>query len=104
MEHRAAARHGPRRLGTRDGKGFLIGGLDEVAIYPRLLSPEEIRRHYGVAPRAARPPSPSTRDAPPFFADDLRRAGQRGGKSDSILDVEQTPSVPGSSRLPLPRP
>ena len=38
----------PVRLGTRDGKGFLVGGLDEVAIYPRVLSPEEIRWHYEV--------------------------------------------------------
>jgi hypothetical protein len=38
----------PVRLGTRDGKGFFIGGLDEVAIYPRVLSPEEIRWHYEV--------------------------------------------------------
>ena len=40
----------PVRLGTRDGKGFFIGGLDEVAIYPRVLSPEEIRWHYEVGP------------------------------------------------------
>jgi hypothetical protein len=38
----------PVRLGTRDGKGFLVGGLDEAAIYPRVLSPEEIRLHYEV--------------------------------------------------------
>jgi hypothetical protein len=36
----------PVRLGTRERKGFLIGGLDEVAIYPRVLSPDEIRLHY----------------------------------------------------------
>ncbi len=36
----------PVRLGTRDGNGFLVGGLDEVAIYPRVLSPEEVRQHY----------------------------------------------------------
>jgi hypothetical protein len=43
-------RHGtaPVRLGTRDRKGFLVGGLDEAAIYPRVLSPEEIRWHYEV--------------------------------------------------------
>jgi hypothetical protein len=38
----------PVRLGTREGKGFFVGGLDEVAIYPRVLSPEEIRWHYEV--------------------------------------------------------
>jgi hypothetical protein len=38
----------PVRLGTRDRKGFFVGGLDEVAIYPRVLSPEEIRWHYEV--------------------------------------------------------
>jgi len=43
-------RHGtaPVRLGTRDRNGFFVGGLDEVAIYPRVLSPEEIRLHYEV--------------------------------------------------------
>jgi hypothetical protein len=37
-------RHGgaPLRLGCRDLKSFLIGGLDEVAIYPRALTPAEI--------------------------------------------------------------
>lgn len=38
----------PVRLGTREGKGFFVGGLDEVAIYPRVLSPAEIRLHYEV--------------------------------------------------------
>jgi hypothetical protein len=38
----------PVRLGTRDRKGFLIGGLDEVAIYPRVLTAEEIRLHYEI--------------------------------------------------------
>src|SRR5262249_6972199 len=36
----------PVRLGTRDLNGFLTGGLDEVAVYPYLLAPEEIQRHY----------------------------------------------------------
>lgn len=36
----------PVRLGTRDKAGFLVGGLDEVAIYPCVLSAEEIRLHY----------------------------------------------------------
>jgi hypothetical protein len=41
-------RHGtaPVRLGTRDAKSFLHGGLDEVAIYPRVLSAEEILENY----------------------------------------------------------
>jgi hypothetical protein len=38
----------PVRLGTRDRKEFLIGALDEVAIYPRVLTPEEIRLHYEI--------------------------------------------------------
>jgi len=36
----------PLRLGTRDLGSFLKGGLDEVAIYPRVLSAEEVREHY----------------------------------------------------------
>lgn len=36
----------PLRLGTRDLKHFLVGALDEVAIYPRLLTENEIRNHY----------------------------------------------------------
>ena len=36
----------PVRLGTRDRASFLKGGLDEVAIYPRVLSAEEIRDNY----------------------------------------------------------
>ncbi len=40
--------HGPvpPRLGTLDRKNFFVGALDEVAIYPRLLSPAEILDHY----------------------------------------------------------
>lgn len=36
--------HGPApvRLGTLNGVSFLTGGLDEVAIYPRVLTPAEI--------------------------------------------------------------
>ncbi len=47
---RIMPQHGtaPVRLGTREGRGFFEGGLDEVAIYPRVLSPEEIRLHYEV--------------------------------------------------------
>ena len=41
----------PLRLGTRDLGSFLIGGLDEVAIYPRVLTTAEILDNYnnGVA-------------------------------------------------------
>jgi hypothetical protein len=41
-------KHGtaPLRLGTRDANSFLIGGLDEVAIYPRVLSANEILENY----------------------------------------------------------
>lgn len=44
-------RHGtaPLRLGTRDGKSFFTGGLDEVAIYPRVLSGREILENYTAA-------------------------------------------------------
>jgi hypothetical protein len=38
----------PLRIGTKDRKSFLIGGLDEVAIYPRVLSTDEIQLHYEV--------------------------------------------------------
>jgi hypothetical protein len=34
------------RLGTRDCKTFLVGALDEVAIYPRVLRPDEILANY----------------------------------------------------------
>lgn len=36
----------PLRLGTRDRKSFLTGALDEVAIYPCVLTGDEIRDHY----------------------------------------------------------
>jgi hypothetical protein len=36
----------PLRLGTMDLGSFLTGGLDEVAIYPRVLSAKEIMKHY----------------------------------------------------------
>jgi len=41
-------KHGtaPLRLGTRDAKSFLAGGLDEAAIYPRVLSAKEILENY----------------------------------------------------------
>jgi hypothetical protein len=47
-------RHGsaPVRLGTRDLHTFLTGGLDEVAIYPRVLSAEEIAKHWRIAQAA----------------------------------------------------
>jgi hypothetical protein len=34
------------RLATRDFASFLTGALDEVAIYPRVLSAEEIAENY----------------------------------------------------------
>jgi hypothetical protein len=36
----------PLRLGTRDLNSFLVGGLDEVAIYPRVLKAAEILENY----------------------------------------------------------
>jgi hypothetical protein len=36
----------PLRLATRDFGSFLIGAMDEVAIYPRVLSAEEIAENY----------------------------------------------------------
>jgi hypothetical protein len=36
----------PLRLGTRDAKSFLVGDLDEAAIYPRVLSAKEILENY----------------------------------------------------------
>ncbi len=36
----------PLRLGTRDRKSFLVGGLDEVAIYPRVLTAREILANF----------------------------------------------------------
>jgi hypothetical protein len=36
----------PLRLGTRDTKSFLTGALDEVAIYPRVLTAKEILENY----------------------------------------------------------
>ena len=39
----------PVRLGTRDLASFLHGGLDEVAIYPRVLSANEVLAHYKAA-------------------------------------------------------
>ncbi|MGH7122664.1 MAG: LamG domain-containing protein [Acetobacteraceae bacterium] len=42
----------PVRLGTRDAESFLRGGLDEIAIYPRVLSAEEILDNFRAASRA----------------------------------------------------
>ena len=39
----------PVRLGTRDQGSFLTGGLDDVAIYPRVLSAQEISDNYAGA-------------------------------------------------------
>lgn len=40
----------PLRLATRSAtaNSFLKGGIDEVAIYPKALTPQRIRRHYDV--------------------------------------------------------
>jgi len=47
-EYNVVPVHGvaPLRLGTRDLKSFLVGGLDEVAIYPRVLKSAEILENY----------------------------------------------------------
>jgi hypothetical protein len=39
----------PLRLGTRDLGSFLRGGLDEVAIYPYVLSAHQVQEHYKIA-------------------------------------------------------
>jgi hypothetical protein len=39
----------PLRLGTRDLGSFLRGGLDEVAIYPYVLTAQKIQEHYKIA-------------------------------------------------------
>ena len=39
----------PVRLGTRNFTSFLAGSLDEVAIYPRVLTPAEVLEHYRAA-------------------------------------------------------
>ena len=36
----------PLRLGTRDKVSFFRGALDEVAIYPRVLTADEILENY----------------------------------------------------------
>lgn len=36
----------PLRFGTRDLRSFLAGGLDEIAIYPRVLTAAEIQDNY----------------------------------------------------------
>lgn len=45
------ATHGaaPLRLGTRDLRSFLRGGLDDVAVYPRVLSADEVAENYRAA-------------------------------------------------------
>jgi hypothetical protein len=42
------AKTAPLRLGTQDKMGFLIGAIDEVAIYPRVLTAEEIFENYQI--------------------------------------------------------
>ena len=41
-----AAGSAPVRFATRDGNSFFTGGLDEVAIYPRVLTGAEIMENY----------------------------------------------------------
>lgn len=43
-----APAHGtaPLRFGARDLVSFLVGGLDEIAIYPRVLTDAEIFENY----------------------------------------------------------
>jgi hypothetical protein len=50
----------PVRLGTRDLKGFLTGEMDEVAIYPFVLSPEQIQRHWFIGNAIVHEPGPGT--------------------------------------------
>jgi hypothetical protein len=38
----------PVRLGTRDKKSFLTGALDEVAIYPRVLTAREVAENFRI--------------------------------------------------------
>lgn len=45
-EIRPVAGTAPLRFGTRDRKTFFIGALDEVAIYPRVLTAAEILENY----------------------------------------------------------
>jgi hypothetical protein len=42
----------PLRFGTRDRNSFFAGALDEIAIYPRVLTPDEILENYynGILP------------------------------------------------------
>jgi hypothetical protein len=50
-----AAGPAPVRLGTRDLGSFLTGGLDEVAVYPYVLTPERVREHWRLGSGAAHP-------------------------------------------------
>lgn len=50
----------PLRFGTRDLATFLAGALDEIAIYPRVLSAAEILDHYQAATAICSPtPTPT---------------------------------------------
>jgi hypothetical protein len=42
------AGHAPLRLGTRNLNSFLVGAIDEVAIYPRVLTAKEIQENYSL--------------------------------------------------------
>lgn len=46
-----SATHGaaPLRLGTRDLRSFLRGALDDVAVYPRVLTADEVAENYRAA-------------------------------------------------------
>jgi hypothetical protein len=48
----------PLRFGTRDQASFFEGGLDEVAIYPRVLTAAEIMDNYQTATTSCPEPSP----------------------------------------------
>lgn len=52
----------PLRLGTRDLVSFWGGGLDEIAIYPRVLTADEILENYqrAIAPCPVPSPSPTS--------------------------------------------
>jgi Concanavalin A-like lectin/glucanases superfamily len=49
-EYKIVPTHGPEplRIGANHLKHFFQGGLDEVAIYPRVLTSSEIREHYRI--------------------------------------------------------
>lgn len=55
----------PLRFGTRDLATFLTGALDEIAIYPKVLSAAEILDHYQTATAICSPtPTPTVTPEP----------------------------------------